>query len=78
MVTCHVHYHIMYITTAHIYDRIDDNVQQAVLLWIAVNLQQYSCKYRKPQSITSVVLVAVTTSSELEIELWLLWLRLYC
>jgi len=43
------------------------------LLWIAVNLQQYQyyCKYRKPQSITCVVVAAVTTGSELEIELWL-------
>lgn len=68
----------MCITTAHIYGRIDDSVQQVVLLWITVNLQQYSCKYRKLQSIASLVVVAVTTASELGIELWLLWLHLYC
>jgi len=38
-----------------------------LLLWIAMNLQQYNCKCRKPQSITSVVVATVTTASELQI-----------
>jgi len=32
-------------------------VNRKYILWIAVNLQRYNCKYRKPQSITSVVVV---------------------
>ena len=48
-------------------------------LWIAVNFEQYNCKYGIHNSITSVLVVAVTgtTASKLEIELWFPYLHLY-